>query len=103
VLGSRHINLSRYGVGLTIICGQLHLTKNEKSCLLKKILWEVTTMNLNTLYINQETLWQSLSPRQQKQLLALLEKWALRRWKTSRAETTLPVNMKGGRDEGAEQ
>jgi len=60
-------------------------------------------MNLNTLYINQETLWQSLSPRQRKQLLALLGKWALRRWKTSRAGISLPVSVKGGRDEWAEQ
>jgi TRAP-type C4-dicarboxylate transport system substrate-binding protein len=31
--------------------------------------------------VQPQALWQALSPRQQQQLLALLEKWTLRCWK----------------------
>ena len=57
-------------------------------------------MNLNNpSHPNRRVLWQALPPRQRQRLLALLAKWALRRWKAQWTPHPSSVTPKGGRDE----
>ncbi len=53
--------------------------------------------------VQPQALWQALSPRQQQQLLALLEKWTLRCWKNHPPVKSNAVPPTGGRHEHQQQ
>jgi hypothetical protein len=56
-------------------------------------------MNASRICVNERRLWSALPPIQRRQLLAMLGKWALRRWKAQELKDLTPANGKEDRRE----